>query len=54
MDAWKYDAWKLFLVLNRISHLFALLTREIWSTLKINFIFLHIHVLLSIYLFYMP
>ena len=31
---------KLFLVLNRISHSFALLTREIFgSTLEINFIF---------------
>ena len=41
---------KLFLVLNRISHSFALLTREIsWSTLEINFIFPHIHVLFSIY-----
>ena len=40
---------KLFLVLNRISHSFALLTREIsWSTLEINFIFPHIHVLFSI------
>ena len=39
---------KLFLVLNRISHLFALLTREIsWSTLEIDFIFPHIHVLFS-------
>ena len=29
---------KFFLVLNRISHSFALLTREIsWSTLEINF-----------------
>ena len=34
---------KLFLVLNKISHSFALLTREIsWSTLEINFIFPHI------------
>ena len=34
---------KLFLVLNRISHLFALLIREIsWSTLEINFIFPYI------------
>ena len=34
---------KLFLVLNRISHSFALLTCEIsWSTLEINFIFPHI------------
>ena len=33
---------KLFLVLNRISHSFALFTREIfWSTLEINFIFPH-------------
>ena len=40
---------KLFLVLNRISHSFTLRTREIsWSTLEINFIFPHIHVLLSI------
>ena len=41
---------KLFLMLNRISHSFALLTRKIsWSTLEINFIFVHIHVF-SIYL----
>ena len=41
----------LFLVLNRISHSFALLTREIsWSTLEINFIFPHIHVLFSYFL----
>ena len=40
---------KLFLVLNRISQSFALLTREIsWSTLEINFIFPHIHVLFLI------
>ena len=41
---------KLFLVLNRISHSFALFTREISgrSTLEINFIFPHIHVLFSI------
>ena len=43
---------RLFLVLNRISHLLALLTREIsWSTLEINFIFPNIHVLFSICLF---
>ena len=41
---------KLFLVLNRISHSFALFTRDIsLSTLEINFIFLHIHVLFPIY-----
>ena len=41
---------KLFLVLNRISHSFALLTRKIsWSTLEINFIFPHIYALFSIY-----
>ena len=41
---------KLFLVLNRIFHSFALLTREIsWSTLEINSIFPHIHVLFSLY-----
>ena len=33
---------KLFLMLNRISHSFALFTREIsWSTLETNFIFPH-------------
>ena len=43
---------KLCLVLNRISHSFSLLTREIsWSTLEINFILPHIHVLFAIYLF---
>ena len=37
---------KLLLVLNRISHSFALLTLEIpWSTLEINFIFPDIHAL---------
>ena len=37
---------KLFLMLNRISHSFALLTCEIsLSKLKINFMFPHIHVL---------
>ena len=42
---------KLFLVLNKISHSFALLTREIsWSTLEINFIFPHSHVLFTILL----
>ena len=47
MDVWNM---KLFLVLNRISHSFALLTREIsWSTLEINSIFSNIHVLFSIY-----
>ena len=41
----------LFLVLNRISHSFALLTRErSRSTLEINFIFPHIHVLFSYFL----
>ena len=35
---------KLFLVLNRMSHSFALPTREIsWSTLEINFIFPHMY-----------
>ena len=44
-----FENMKLLLVLNRVSHSFALITREIpWSTLKINFVFLHIHVLLSI------
>ena len=34
---------KLFLVLNRISHSFVLLTREIsWSILETDFIFPHI------------
>ena len=38
--------WNLFRVLNRISHSFALITREIsWSTLEINFTFPGIHVL---------
>ena len=47
MNAWKY--MKLFLVLTRISHSFALLTREIsWSTIEIYFIFPHNHVLFSI------
>ena len=37
MNAWKYEIIYLFLVLTRISHSFALLTREIsWSTLEIN------------------
>ena len=37
---------KLFLVLNRMSQSFALLTREIsWSTFETNFIFPHIYVL---------
>ena len=41
---------KLFLVLNRIFHSFALLTCEIsWSTLEVNFIFPHILILFSIY-----
>ena len=44
---------KLFLVLNRISHSFALLTREIsWSALERNFIFLHTHVLFSVYYYH--
>ena len=44
---------KLFLVLNRISHSFALLTCEIsWSTLEINFIFLHIRIILYLIIFY--
>ena len=38
-------------MLNRISHSFALLTCEIsWSTLEINFISPHIHILFSIYI----
>ena len=49
-NTWMLENMKLFLVLNRISHSFALLTREIsWSTLEINFIFLHIRVLFPIY-----
>ena len=41
MHAWILEIWNLFLVLNRISLSFALLTREIsWSTLKINFMLL--------------
>ena len=48
-NTWMFGNTKLFLVLNRISHSFALLTREIfWSTLEINFIFPHIHVLFFI------
>ena len=44
------EIWNLFLVLNRISHSFALLTLEIsWSTFEINFTIPHIHVLSSIY-----
>ena len=40
------EIWNLILVLNRISHSFALLTCEIsLSKLKINFMFPHIHVL---------
>ena len=40
----------LFLVLNMISHSFAALTREIsCSTLEINLVFPHTHVLFSIY-----
>ena len=47
-NTWMIENTKLFLVLNRISHSFTLLTREIsWSTLEINFIFSHIHVLFS-------
>ena len=45
-NTWMFGNMKLFLVLNRISHSFALFTREIsWSTLEINFIFPHIRVL---------
>ena len=41
----------LFLVLNMISHSFAVLTREIsCSTLEINLVFPRTHVLFSIYL----
>ena len=41
---------KLFLVLNRVPDSLVLLTREIsWSTLEINFIFPHTHVLFSIH-----
>ena len=37
-------------MLDTVSHSFALLTREIsWSTLEINNIFPHIHVLFSMY-----
>ena len=44
MKLFMFENMKLFLELNRISHLFALLTRDIsWSTLEINFIFPHIH-----------
>jgi hypothetical protein len=40
----------LFLVLNMISHLFAALTHEIsCSTLEINLVFPHTHVLFSMY-----
>ena len=60
-----WDNRAIFYIINRTIHaecldvehdtgsdLFALLTREIsWSTLKINFIFPHIHVLFSIYFF---
>ena len=43
---------KLFLVLNRMSHSFALLNREISClTLEIHFIFPHNHVLFFIYSF---
>ena len=49
-NTWMFGNMKLFLVLNRISHSLALLTREIsWSTREVNFIFPHIHVLFSIY-----
>ena len=49
-NTWMLGNMKLFLVLNRISHSFALFNREIsWSTLEINFILPHIHVLFSIY-----
>ena len=50
-DTWMFRTMKLFLVFNRMSRSFALLTREIsWSTLKINLIFPHIHVLSSLYI----
>ena len=40
------EIWNLFLMLNRISHSFALLSRAIsWSTLEINLLFSHVHVL---------
>ena len=45
----------LFLVLNRISHSFASLSREIsCSILEINFIFSHnhMHVIFSMYMYY--
>ena len=43
----------LFLVLNMISHSFAVLTREIsCSTLEINLVFPRTHVLFSIYYFF--
>ena len=44
------EIWNVFLVLNRISHLFALLTREIsWSTLENKFhISAHPCIILSI------
>ena len=46
-----FEIWNSFVVLNKISHSFVLLTREIsWSTLKINFIFPDIHLLFFIYL----
>ena len=48
-NTWILGNMKLFLVLNKISHSFALLTREIsLSKLEINFIFPTIHVLFSI------
>ena len=50
-DTWMFRTMKLFLVFNRMSRSFALLTREIsWSTLKINLIFPHNHVLSSLYI----
>ena len=50
MDAWKYEIY-FSCTLNWMSYSFALLTREIsWSTLEINFIFPHIHVLFSTFI----
>ena len=51
MDVWKYE------IISRVEQdisLVRFLTREIsWSTLDINFIFPHIHVLFSIYTFFL-
>ena len=47
MDAWKYEI--ISRVKQDIHHSFTLFTCEIsWSTLEINFIFPHIHILFSI------